>query len=445
MIFFLISSNSYQSSISEKKMELKKLEPDLKELAISNRPENVRVIVWLDKKISTNSFEQLGKVRYKYNIIPAIAMEIPIERLKDFEELSDVRKVVLDRKIQAFRSESMPLIKADVASVDFGVNGTGINVSVIDTGVYNHTEFQSPNRIVKQKCYCIGCCPPNDADESDNATDDEGHGTHVAGIAVGKGNGNGYGVATNASLFAVKVLDSAGYGQDSDVVAAIDWAVNNRANVISLSLGAKYYTFTDCYELAFSEAVDNATKQGAVVVVSAGNEGSYGSGTIGAPGCAKRAITVGATNDNDVIAAFSSKGPTNDNRTKPDLTAPGVNINSTYNTGPTDYASGEGTSQAAPHVTGVATLLLQKYNQNHGYLPDPDMVKAILLTAVNTTGMENAGYGQRNNAYGAGRIDAYEALRIINFTMNNTVSQGQEHHYKINVTNADLKVTLYWP
>jgi len=444
MIFFLISPNSYQYSLNEKKMELRKLDPDLNKLLASKNQENVRVIVWLDKKISTNSFERLGKVRYKYDIIPAVAMEVPVDRLKDFEELSDVRKVVLDKKIQAFRLESMPLIKADAASVDFGVNGTGINVSVIDTGVYNHTEFQNPNRIIKQKCYCTGCCPPNNVDESDNATDDEGHGTHCAGIAVGEGNGNGRGVATNASLFAVKVLDSSGNGQDSDLVAAIDWSVSNGANVISLSLGAKYNTFTECYEFAFSEAVDNATKQGVVVVVSAGNEGSFGYETIAAPGCAKRAITVGATDDNDDIAAFSSRGPTNDNRTKPDLTAPGVDIYSTYHTNPY-YATGGGTSQAAPHVTGVAALLMQKYNQNHGYLPDPDMVKAILLTAVNTTGMENVGYEQRNNVYGAGRIDAYEALRIMNFTRNNTISQGQEHRYKINVTSDDLRVTLYWP
>jgi hypothetical protein len=127
------------------------------------------------------------------------------------------------------------------------------------------------------------------------------------------------------------------------------------------------------------------------------------------------------------------------------LTAPGVDIISTYNTGPTGYATEDGTSQAAPHITGVAALLIQKYNQNHEHLPDPDMVKTILLTAVNTTGMENVGYEQRNNVYGAGRIDAYEALRIMNFTRNSTIYQGQEHHYKINVTNSNLKVTLYWP
>ncbi len=222
-------------------------------------------------------------------------------------------------------------------------------------------------------------------------------------------------------------------------MAGIEWAVENGAKVISLSLGVNYYFFSDCYQsnLASPRAVDNATKQGVVVVVSAGNDGTYGSETIAAPGCAKRAITVGNTDDNDIIVSSSSRGPTKDNRTKPDLTAPGDNIDSTINS-LNGYGYKDGTSMSAPHVVGVAALVIQRFNQINGYYPNPDRVKAILITAVNTT-------GQRNNTYGAGRIDAYEALRIINFTTNRTISEGEEYSLRINVTGNDFKTTLYWP
>jgi serine protease AprX len=458
-VFSLISSLSYQYK-PVIKPELKKIDPELMELKSSKPQEKVKVIVWMNENKSIDSLKRIGKVKYQYNIIPAVAMEIPVSELENLARESNVEKIVLDRMVSAFRLDSIPLIKADNASSSFSVNGTSINISIIDTGIFNHTEFQSPNRIIKQKCYCSSgterstpCCPPGNTNTSDNATDDSGHGTHCAGIAAGKGDSNGQGVAANASLFIVKVLDSSGSGYSSDVVAGIDWAVSNESQVISLSLGS-YLGSQNCYDSPVSEAVDNATKLGVVVIVAAGNAG-YSTPNITAPGCAKRVITVGATNDNDQIASFSSGGPTKDNRTKPDLTAPGVGIVSTKPSGITlsdctaqgdNYMTCSGTSMATPHVAGVVALLIQKFKQINGYYPNPDRVKAILITAVNTTGMNASfNYTQRNNIYGSGRIDAYEALRIINYTKNNTISETLEHHYKVNVTSSDFKTTLYWP
>jgi serine protease AprX len=439
LAFSLLTSTSYQSRSVINPASSEKIDPELRELKSLNSEEKVEVIVWLNNNKSTESLEEIGNVTHKYSIIPAVAMEVPVNELENLAKEPNVEEIVPDRIVSAFRLESMSIIKATNASSTFNVNGTGVNISIIDTGIFNHSEFQSPNRIIKQKCYCNvapgNCCPDATA-ESDNATDDEGHGTHVAGIAAGIGDGYTHGVATNASLFAVKVLNSSGTGRDSDIVAGIDWAVNNSTNVISLSLGGSISAGLNCYSYSSSKAVDNATKRGVVVIVAAGNSGPP-SGTIEAPGCAKRAITIGYTGDDDIIISSSSRGPTGDNRTKPDLTAPGNSINSTTNS-IGGYATLSGTSQAAPHVTGVAALVIAKFNQINGYYPNPDRVKAILITAVNTT-------GQRNNSYGSGRIDAYEALRIINFTKNNTISAGEEHHYKINVTSNDFKTTLYWP
>jgi uncharacterized protein YlbG (UPF0298 family) len=417
----------------------KKIDPELVRLKSLKTQEKVDVIVWLNGNKSSESLNNIGSVKHRYKIINAAAMEVSLNDLEKLAKESNVEKIVPNRIVSAYRLESMAIIKASNASSTFNVNGTGINISIIDTGIFNHTEFQNPNRIVKQKCYCDvtpgNCCPDGTA-ESNNATDDSdiGHGTHVTGIAAGKGDGYTHGVATNASLFAVKVMNSSGAGSDLDVMAGIDWAVNNGANVISLSLGG-YLGSSQCYDFGSSQAVDNAVKQGVVVVVAAGN-GGPSSQTIAAPGCAKRVITVGNTNDDDNILSDSSRGPTKDNRTKPDLTAPGYNINSTYNDG--GYATLSGTSMSTPHVAGVAALVIQKFREINGYYPSPDKVKAILITAVNTT-------GQRNNTYGSGRIDAYEALRIINFTKNRTISTGEEHKFKINVSSNDLKVTLYWP
>lgn len=444
LVFFLISSISYQfrptAKQELKKLELKKIDSELMELKSVKSQEKVKVIVWLNEKKSIDSFKKIGKVKYQYDIIPAVAMEVPLNELENLARESNVEKIVPDRIVSAFRLESMTLINASTASSTFDVNGTGINISIVDTGIFNHTEFQSPNRIIKEKCYCNvapgNCCPDGTA-EDDNATDDEGHGTHCAGIAAGKGDGYTHGVATNASLFAVKVMNASGTGSESDLVAGIEWAVSNGANVISLSLGGAIPSGETCYSYYSSpDAVDNATKQGVVVVVAAGNSGPPSS-TIQAPACAKRAITVGNTDDSDNIVGSSSRGPTKDNRTKPDLTAPGSNINSTVNS-LNGYGIESGTSMSAPHVAGVVALVMQEFNQINSYYPNPDRVKAILITAVNTT-------IQRNNTYGSGRIDAYEALRIVNFTKNDTISAGEEDHYKINVTSADFKTTLYWP
>ena len=228
------------------------------------------------------------------------------------------------------------------------------------------------------------------------AYDDYGHGTHVAGIIAGSGqrsNGAQRGVAPGAHLIVLKALDVTGNGFTSNVIAAIDYAIANRAayniRVLNLSVAAGVYeSFTkDPLTLAAKRAVDS----GIVVVAAAGNRGRNAAGQpqyggIASPGNAPWVLTVGATSDvgtvdrrDDVVAGFSSRGPAPiDETAKPDLVAPGVNIESTADpssalyaanpssrlwgtakTGSEPYLSLTGTSMAAPVVTGAIALMLE--------------------------------------------------------------------------------------
>jgi serine protease AprX len=220
--------------------------------------------------------------------------------------------------------------------------------------------------------------------------DDHGHGTHVAGIAAGDGtasNGKFKGVAPDAKLLAYKVLDSYGYGYMSDVIAGIEAAVENKSDVISMSLGG----FGDPDDI-MCQAVDNAFDMGSVVVVAAGNSGPQRF-TITSPGCARKALTVGATKLDDSIAFFSSIGPVPETgQVKPEVYAPGVNIMSAWarkgfmlparDHEGKYYISLSGTSMATPHVAGVVALIKQQHpNWNAQQIRNTIISSGIPITA----------------------------------------------------------------
>ncbi|MFH0890107.1 MAG: S8 family serine peptidase [Candidatus Aenigmatarchaeota archaeon] len=453
LLSLLLIATAAYANVNENKA-LQKMERGLVAKLAEPGEENEKVIVWIEPgKMNAAIAASFGNVKQEFSIIPAIAMDVPKSKLKSLASLGFVKKISIDHKIFALRNNAIPITASDVAMNTYGYNGTNIKIAIIDTGIYNHSEFQTPNRIVLQKCFTLGACPPNNANTSNNATDDYGHGTHVAGIAAGEGSASyGRGSAPNATIIAIKVLDSSGSGWDSDVISGMQFAVDNGANIISMSLGA--YITGDCYDdSGTSLAVDNATNMGVVVVIAAGNNGTFSS-SIAAPGCAKTAITVGATAKTDAIASYSSIGPTNDNRTKPDIvvtggsgaTCPGTMIISTYptNLASSGYVCESGTSMATPLVSGIAAMLMEKYNATHGYMPVPGLVKAILLNSVNTSGMSTDGYTQRNNVYGAGRLDAYGVLNNSDNANNYSITQNAQNVHRIHVSSSSLKVTLVW-
>ena len=197
--------------------------------------------------------------------------------------------------------------------------------------------------------------------------DDNGHGTHVAGIIAGQGKDGGvFGVAPQVTIIPVKVLNADGSGNLSDVVSGIYWAMTHGARVINMSLGAPTSA------AALEQAVHKAYQAGVVIVAASGNDGenasrSGGASTVDYPGAYPWVIAVAASDRSDHIAPFSSFGPA------VDITAPGDGILSTV---PNGYEKMSGTSMASPHIAGVAALAVASGASG------PESVKAALNTSA---------------------------------------------------------------
>jgi|GEM_PF-2792331 len=310
-------------------------------------------------------------------------------------KLSYVESVVDDHKVQAIDLNSSKVIQADRVWSEFNATGKNVNIGIIDTGIdYMHPDLGGGLGVgfkVKGGYDFVN--------EDSDPMDDHSHGTHVAGIAAANGPGL-LGVAPDANLYGYKVLTAEGWGWDSWIIAAIERTVDpdqnpatdDRLHVVNMSLGGPPLS-----EDPMSEAVNNAVAQGVTFVIAAGNSFDYG--TIGTPGVAEKAITVGATDFSDLTAYFSSKGPVqNTFAIKPDVAAPGLDIYSSVLNG--QYAVYSGTSMASPHVAGAAALLFEKH-------PDwtPEIVKgALMATAVNT-------HNESIWHQGTGRVDVFEAMQ----------------------------------
>lgn len=215
------------------------------------------------------------------------------------------------------------------------------------------------------------------------------HVTHVAGIIAGNGyssRGKYVGVAPKSNILAIKALDENGGGSSSKIIEAISYIIDTKdkynTKIINLSIGTP--ANNTCDKDPLCRAVEKAVEAGLIVVVAAGNSGPE-RGTILSPGTSRNAITVGAVDDkrtidpsDDTIAPFSSRGPTLEGLTKPDLLAPGVSINSLSNTKLDGYSALSGTSMATPLVSGAVALLLNKYNDLKPYEVKKRLLKSCI-------------------------------------------------------------------
>lgn len=371
---------------------------------------------------------------------------------KEIEKLDYVKAVYPNNRVETLLHDSLPLIGAtqvwDLTDL-YGrhITGKNITIAIIDTGVdYTHPDLGNCTTAQFLNGQCEKVIGGYDFVNNDpDPIDDHGHGTHCAGIAAGKGDynhnniyepelGEVWGVAPDAKIVAYKVLNKYGYGYWDDVIAAIERAVDpdqdgdtsDHVDVISMSLGGRGNP-----DDPVSQAVDNAVDAGVVVVVAAGNWGPDEQ-TIASPGCARKAITVGATYKKNYylknkpylgdpplqnkVAWFSSRGPVNVSSgvflVKPEIVAPGAFICSArYDEVYKDFSEDEcnffdlcscidkkhlqmpGTSMATPMVAGAAALLLQ-LNKSFS----PLNVKNILLKFTDDLNLSifTQGYGKLN-------------------------------------------------
>ena len=263
----------------------------------------------LDDQVAAFVSDNDATVLHQYDIINGIAIKVPGgNAAAKLRSLKNVKYVEPNIEFHAILDQATPIIGAPQVW-SLGYTGKGVTVAVVDSGI-DGTHPDLKGRITDFKDYVGG---------KTAAYDDFGHGTHCAGIIGGNGAASGgkyKGVAPEVSLIGVKVLGKDGSGSLDNIIAGINYAARSDAKVISLSLGSNQHS------QAIDDAVTNAVKAGKAVVCAAGNSGP-GTKTIGCPADTPAALTVGATDKSDVIASFSSRGPTSDGRDQAGRQRPG--------------------------------------------------------------------------------------------------------------------------
>ncbi|WP_243116564.1 S8 family peptidase [Marinisporobacter balticus] len=302
-----------------------------------------------------------GKIKYHIPLINAIVADIPAKEIDHVAAHNMIQFINHDAKVFKCMDNASLAVAGHLVH-DIGYTGKDVGIAVLDTGVYPHDDLVKPaNRIIAFKDFVNNKTYPYD---------DDGHGTHVAGIAAGNGYANRKykGIAPDANIIGVKVLDETGSGSTSDILAGLQWVIDNKdkynIKIVNMSLGSpadKTYR-----EDPLAKGAAEAVKNGLTVIVAAGNNGPNPR-SITSPGISPSVITVGAVDDNrttsyedDFVADFSSRGPTPAGLAKPNVVAPGVDIMSLSNKGHAAYVSHSGTSMATPMVSGTAALLYQK-------------------------------------------------------------------------------------
>ncbi|MFF7033775.1 S8 family peptidase [Streptomyces griseus] len=304
---------------------------------------------------------------------------------------SGLEKLWLDRKVQASLDKSTKQVGADLAWAA-GYDGTGTKVAVLDTGAdAEHPDLRG--RITASENFT----------DSAGTGDFQGHGTHVASTVGGSGaasDGKNKGVAPGTDLLVGKVLNDTGSGAASWIIAGMEWAVDQKADVVSMSLGSAEPT--DCTDPMSLAATELGKNKDTLFVVAAGNLGPS-LNTVSSPGCAPGVLTVGAVDRDDSTANFSSRGPAIVSHTlKPEIAAPGVAISAAAagGRGSQAYRSMSGTSMATPHVAGAAAVVKQRHPEWTA-----QQIKAALVSSAHSAVPGDV------RETGGGRLDVDRAIR----------------------------------
>ena len=360
--------------------------------------------------------------------IDALAGRVPVGDILTASRLPGVVMLELDGILEVTNGDAAVLHGVDTVWQDTGYDGAGSTVAIIDTGIDgNHSSLDDhDDDPLTNDPKVIGFYDPVNNPSLTNGTevfayDDQGHGSHCAGTTAGTGapTYEHIGMAPQASLVGVKVLDAGGSGSFATVMAGMEWTVENRykfnIRAASMSLGGPgAIEWTSSEEDSVNRYANEMVRAGIALFIAAGNIAV--SAQIGTPGSAEDAITVGALDKNSAIAVYSSQGPTEEGRVKPNIAYVGSNVMSVaFNTGD-QYTDMSGTSMATPGAAGVAALMLQA---------NPDLSPFDIRNIM----QETATYRQcaymlanepcaedlipknrQNNVYGHGEVRALDAV-----------------------------------
>lgn len=381
-----------------------------------------------------------GFVQYEYDILPNLIniRGIPQDALNALGQVPGVARWELDGEVHMHMNDSTPLIRAlqsQITGAGFTADGTGVRVCVIDTGIdSDHTMYSARIDTAAGRDFVNG---------DNNPEDDNGHGSHVSGTVLGRtgltvdfgcvGSEPFQGVAPNATLIGVKVLDAGGGGSFSNVIAGINYcadqtASGGRADVINMSLGGGQFS-GNCDSDSAAAAANAAVDAGVVVVASSGNDDF--SNAMGTPACGSKVISVGATYDDtfpncefpsqssftfctrvspagtctrtctDNSPQLDQIGCYSNNSSVLDVVAPGcITFSADSTNSPNGIVGFCGTSMASPHVAGLAALLLDL---------NPSLTPAQVRQAIRA-GAIDLGAAGYDAIYGYGRIDALNSL-----------------------------------
>ena len=332
---------------------------------------------------------------WRFHHIPIIAGTVQTDLLDDLLGVEGVVFLTLNGEMRIALDNAIGIHHVDTVW-DFGYTGEGISIAIIDTGIdplhVGLNDFDDDPTTNDPKVVAFYDALDGSGDDGSGETepyDDQGHGSHCAGISAGTGAiGEGptsdgstpyRGVAPDAWLVGVKVLDGGGSGSFAEVMKGMEWTIDNKIKynirAASMSLGGVWLVeLTQEQEERITHLANEMVAAGISLMIAAGNSAGYG--TIGTPGAAKDVITVGSTEDSKELAVYSSKGPTHEGQIKPNVAAIGSAVMSVEANSGNGYASYSGTSMATPVVAGMAALLLQA---------NPDLQPLMIRTILEST------------------------------------------------------------
>ncbi len=370
--------------------------------------------------------------------IDAVSGRLPVDMILETTTLPGVVMLELDGLLQVQNGDAAVVHEVDLAQQQTGYDGSGITVAVIDTGIdsmhvgLDDLDDDNSTNDPKVIAFYDAVNAPDKTNGTEiQAYDDQGHGTHCAGTVAGTGapTYEHPGMAPQAFLVGVKVLDAGGSGSFSTVMGGMKWTTDHRhqfnIRAASMSLGGfGAIEWTSSEEDSVNRYANNMTANGITMLIAAGN--TAGPGTIGTPGSAEDVITVGALDKDadNTIAEYSSEGPTEENRVKPNLAFIGSDVVSAQHNSGDGYVAFSGTSMATPGVAGTVALMLQanpdlspfdvrnilQETATYRWCTHPLSPEQVALMGNQPCPEDLIPKNRQNNVYGHGHVEALAAV-----------------------------------